>query len=224
MINKFIANTCAPYIRGFTVFHYDYVGHHIVRNHFSIIRLVKVSVQAVLNQTVASTPSPDGFHVCLCKCACNIVQLQGSDCQSFGHQITVLSNQSHSYARILWQSCVTLLVPGRIILSHIVSDMHTICVKRVQEYVDQLKWSTFCGRHFEMHSLEKRYLYFDSNRFFLNFIIPTATKLGGGGGGGYIGFTLSVCLSVCLSVNLSCPPCSIYSSGWILSIFGTNDH
>ena len=39
--------------------------------------------------------------------------------------------------------------------------------------------------------------------------------------GGYIGFTLSVCLSVCpsvrlsvcLSVNLSCPPCSIYSSG-----------
>ena len=43
---------------------------------------------------------------------------------------------------------------------------------------------------------------------------------------------LSVCLyvcpllrlSVCLSVNLSCPPCSIYSSGWILSIFGTNDH
>ena len=42
--------------------------------------------------------------------------------------------------------------------------------------------------------------------------------------GGYIGFTLSVRLSVCLSVNLSCPPCSIYSSGWILSIFGTNDH
>ena len=34
----------------------------------------------------------------------------------------------------------------------------------------------------------------------------------------------SVCLSVCLSVNLLCPPCSIYSSGWILSIFGTNDH
>ena len=34
---------------------------------------------------------------------------------------------------------------------------------------------------------------------------------------------LSVCPSVCLSVNLSCPPCSIYSSGWILSIFGTND-
>ena len=29
--------------------------------------------------------------------------------------------------------------------------------------------------------------------------------------------------SVCLSVNLSCPPCSICSSGWILSIFGTND-
>ena len=43
------------------------------------------------------------------------------------------------------------------------------------------------------------------------------------GGGGYIGFTLSVRLSVCLSVTLSCPPCSIYSSGWILSIFGTND-
>ena len=34
---------------------------------------------------------------------------------------------------------------------------------------------------------------------------------------------LSVCLSVCLSVILSCPPCSIYSSGWNLSIFGTND-
>ena len=53
-------------------------------------------------------------------------------------------------------------------------------------------------------------------------IIPTATKLGG-----YIGFTLSVCLSVrlsvCLCVNLSCPPWSIYNSGWILSIFGTND-
>ena len=63
--------------------------------------------------------------------------------------------------------------------------------------------------------------------------IPPATKLWW-----YIGFTLSVCpsvrlsvclsglsvcLSVCLSVNLSCPPCSIYSSGWILSIFGTND-
>ena len=52
--------------------------------------------------------------------------------------------------------------------------------------------------------------------------IPPATKLGG-----YIGFTLSVrlsvCLSVCLSVNLSCPPCGIYSSGWILSIFGTSD-
>ena len=49
--------------------------------------------------------------------------------------------------------------------------------------------------------------------------IPHATKLEG-----YIGFTLSVCLSVCpsvcLSVKLSCPPCSIYSSGWILSIFG----
>ena len=33
----------------------------------------------------------------------------------------------------------------------------------------------------------------------------------------------SVCPSVCLSVNLSCPPCSIYSSGWIFSIFATND-
>ena len=32
---------------------------------------------------------------------------------------------------------------------------------------------------------------------------------------------LSVYLSVCLSVNLSCLPCSIYSSRWILSIFGT---
>ena len=48
-------------------------------------------------------------------------------------------------------------------------------------------------------------------------IIPHATKLGGGGG-----ILDSPCLSVCLSVNLSCPPCSIYSSGWILSIFGTN--
>ena len=51
------------------------------------------------------------------------------------------------------------------------------------------------------------------------YIYTPATKLGG-----YIGFSLSVCPSVCLSVNLSCPPCSIYSSGWILSIFGTNDH
>ena len=40
----------------------------------------------------------------------------------------------------------------------------------------------------------------------------------------------SACLSVCPSVRLSvcpltfsCPPCSIYSSWWILSIFGTND-
>ena len=49
-------------------------------------------------------------------------------------------------------------------------------------------------------------------------IIPPSTKLGG-----YIGFILSVCPSVCLSVNVSCPPCSIYSSGWILSIFGAND-
>ena len=35
--------------------------------------------------------------------------------------------------------------------------------------------------------------------------------------------SVSVCLSVCPSVNLSCPPCGIYSSRWILSIFGTND-
>ena len=33
---------------------------------------------------------------------------------------------------------------------------------------------------------------------------------------------LSVCPSVC-PLTFSCPPCSIYSSGWILSIFGTND-
>ena len=33
----------------------------------------------------------------------------------------------------------------------------------------------------------------------------------------------SVHPSVCLSINISCPPCSIYSSGWILSILGTND-
>ena len=36
--------------------------------------------------------------------------------------------------------------------------------------------------------------------------------------GGYIGFTPSVCPS-----RIPCPLCSIYSSGWILSIFGTND-
>ena len=44
--------------------------------------------------------------------------------------------------------------------------------------------------------------------------------------GGYIGFTPSVRPSVCLSVRPSripCPLCSIYSSAWILSIFGTND-
>ena len=37
----------------------------------------------------------------------------------------------------------------------------------------------------------------------------------------------SVRLSVCPSVRLSrlpCPLCNIYSSGWILSIFATNDH
>ena len=33
---------------------------------------------------------------------------------------------------------------------------------------------------------------------------------------------LSVCLSVC-PLTFSCPPCSIYSSEWILSIFDTND-
>ena len=33
----------------------------------------------------------------------------------------------------------------------------------------------------------------------------------------------SPCLSVCPSVNLSCLPCSIYSSEWIFSIFSTND-
>ena len=45
--------------------------------------------------------------------------------------------------------------------------------------------------------------------------------------GGYIGFTPSVRLSVRPSVRpsrLPCPPCNIYSSGWILSIFATNDH
>ena len=36
--------------------------------------------------------------------------------------------------------------------------------------------------------------------------------------GGYIGFTPSVRPS-----RIPCPLCSIYSSGWILSIFGTND-
>ena len=51
-----------------------------------------------------------------------------------------------------------------------------------------------------------------------------ATKLGG------VYWIQPVCLSVCPSVCLSvcpltflCPPCSIYSSGWMLSIFGTND-
>ena len=55
-------------------------------------------------------------------------------------------------------------------------------------------------------------------------IIPPATKLGG------VYWIQPVCLSVCPSVRLSvcpltfsCPPCSIYSSWWILSIFGTND-
>ena len=55
-------------------------------------------------------------------------------------------------------------------------------------------------------------------------VIPPATKLGG------VYWIQPVCLSVCPSVRLSvcpltfsCPPCSIYSSGWILSIFGTND-
>ena len=43
-------------------------------------------------------------------------------------------------------------------------------------------------------------------------IIPPATKLGG------VYWIHPVCLSVCLSVTLSCPPCSIYSSGWILSM------
>ena len=54
--------------------------------------------------------------------------------------------------------------------------------------------------------------------------IPPATKLGG------VYWIQPVCLSVCPSVRLSvcpltfsCPPCSIYSSWWILSIFGTND-
>ena len=58
----------------------------------------------------------------------------------------------------------------------------------------------------------------------LYFIIPLATKLGGV----YwihpvcLSVRLSVCPSVCL-LTFACPPCSIYSSGWILSIFDTND-
>ena len=50
------------------------------------------------------------------------------------------------------------------------------------------------------------------------------------GGEGYIGFTLSVCMSVCPSVCLSVPHavsallCDAFTSGWILSILGTNDH
>ena len=48
-------------------------------------------------------------------------------------------------------------------------------------------------------------------------IIPPATKLVG------VYWIHPVCPSVRLSVNISCPPCSIYSSGGILSIFGTND-
>ena len=67
-----------------------YGRHHIVRNHFCIIRSDEVSGQAGSYRLVVSTASRDGFHVCLCKCACNSVQLQGSDCQGFGHQITVV--------------------------------------------------------------------------------------------------------------------------------------
>ena len=41
---------------------------------------------------------------------------------------------------------------------------------------------------------------------------------------GYIGISQSICPSVCLSIHEHlCPFCSTYSSGWILSIFGTND-
>ena len=43
------------------------------------------------------------------------------------------------------------------------------------------------------------------------------------GGGGYTCFTPSVCPSVRPS-RMPCPLCNIYSSGWILSILGTNDH
>ena len=41
--------------------------------------------------------------------------------------------------------------------------------------------------------------------------------------GGYTGFTPSVCPSVRPS-RMPCPLCNICSSGWILSILGTNDH
>ena len=65
---------------------------------------------------------------------------------------------------------------------------------------------------------------FASYLFSVGLIIPPATKLGG------VYWIQPVCLSVCPSVRLSvcpltfsCPPCSIYSSGWILSIYGTND-
>ena len=57
--------------------------------------------------------------------------------------------------------------------------------------------------------------------------IPPAQRSCWGGGGGGTGFTPSVRPSVCPSVRPSripCPLCNSYSSGWILSILGTNDH
>ena len=66
-----------------------------------------------------------------------------------------------------------------------------------------------------------KYHYFELGALLLNWINYTrrTTKLLGG----YIGFTPSVRPSIRPS-RMPYPLCNVYSSGWILSILGTNDH
>ena len=76
----------------------------------------------------------------------------------------------------------------------------------------------------ETHLELKSHKIFFVHNVRFNYYTPCNEVRGGILDSACLSVRLSVCLSICLSVNLSCPPCSIYSSWWILSIFGTNDH
>ena len=91
-------------------------------------------------------------------------------------------------------------------------------IHRLSWFISSL-WIIMLGRNISYLSQVQQFLHSCPNPA-STIIIPPATKLGG------VYWIQPVCLSVCLSVcplTFSCPPCSIYSSRWILSIFGTND-